>query len=134
MTRLSPKLSKPSCHNTLVYCNTNFFFQPLHTLAIHFEPTTLPKSLSHDTIPSITIQLGSIQNHFLHQIFFFSFFTIIFFFHTLFFSYWKIPKKYIYIYTYIYIYIYIFHFPEHSNKFIKIYFIQFSSVLQFVKP
>ena len=45
---------------------------------------------------------------------------------------------YIYIYIYIYIYTYFYyyysHFPEYSNKFIKIYFIQFSSILQPVKP
>ena len=54
---------------------------------------------------------------------FYFFFHIYFFFH--FSSYWKIPKN---------IYIpFFFHFPEHSNKFIKIYFIHFSLTLHTVK-
>ena len=51
------------------------------------------------------------------------------FFHSFFFissSYWKTLK--------IHTYFFFFHFPEYTNKFIKIYFIQFSSILQLVKP
>ena len=44
-------------------------------------------------------------------------------------NYWKIHKKNIPIYYY-----YFFNFLEYSNKIIKIDFIQFSSILQLVKP
>ena len=118
-------------------CNTNFFF--------------------------FTIQLGSSPNpfllHFLSIIFFFSFFSSSFFFLL---SCWKITKKNTYIHFFSHTYywkntqkhkytfffsflpaigrytkkiylLFFFHFLEYSNKFIKIYFIQFSSILQLVK-
>ena len=56
-------------------------------------------------------------------IFFFRIFSSLFFFISS--SHWKIQKLYTYFF---------FHFPEYSNKFIKIYFIHFYSVLLLVKP
>ena len=58
-------------------------------------------------------------SHSVLQHFFFSLFIILFFFHS--FQLLENTKK---IYTYFF-----FHCPEYSNKFIKNYFIQFSSVL-----
>ena len=98
-------------------CNT-IFFSYCNTIPTHCTS----KSLSHNTKLAITIQLGSSPNQSLHQ-FFFSFFTIFF---LTFPATGKFQK--------IYIYPFFFHFPEHSNKFIKNYFIQFSSVLHPVKP
>ena len=62
---------------------------------------------------------------------FLSFYLILFFFKKkflLFSATGKYQKKNICTY------IFFSHFPEYSNKFIKIYFIQFFSVLQIVKP
>ena len=94
------------------------------------QPTNTPTNFFFLALVSqysdlLAIYLGSSPVHFLHTIFFFRFaITLnIFLFHLS--SHWKTLKKNIYTFF--------FYFP-HSNKFIKIYFLLFSSILQLVKP
>ena len=107
----------------LVYCDTTY--QPTsHCLSrytqlyrdLHPSQTARLRLLCHDTIPHcIVTQLGSSPTIYAP-----------FFFHT-FFSATRNTQKYVYPNFF-------FHSPVHPNKFIKIYFSHFSSVLPTVKP
>ena len=93
----------------LMYCNTIFFFySPFHTssyfLTIHSFSSNTIFFFSQYNLGSSPKTASALHFFFLRS------------------SHWKIQKNYTPIFLF-------FHFPEYSNKFIKIYFFQFSSVL-----
>ena len=109
----------------LLQYNFNSLANLQYTSYCNTKPSqpALPKPLSHNTILLsqynwAVAQISACTNFF---------FVLHFFFFT-FPATGKYKKKYIYIYPFFS------HFPEHSNKFIKNYFIQFSSVLHPIKP
>ena len=116
----------------LVYCNTipsnciprvaiQFFFllqynsYPLHNQ----RPKLRYKAFYHNTIWAVAQVSPCTKLFFVFLSFFLFFFSFLP-------ATGKYQKKNIYI-------LFFFHFPEYSNKFIKIYFLQFSSILQIFK-
>ena len=122
--------NKPPCCNTIFghctpmlqynfsYCNT----LPLAKTALQNYHVTI-QCLYCDTVPMFK---WAVAHSIPAPYFLFFRFSLLLLFFQLFPATGKY-KKYIYLYIF-------FHFSKHSNKFIKNYFIQFSSVLHPVKP